>query len=54
MVTIINLQGREIASFETNNFNIDSRVRRSLSSGIHIVNIKTAGKKLVLRKCFIK
>ena len=53
-VTITNLQGRKIASFETNNLNIDSKIRRPLSSGMHIVHVKTAGKKLVLRKCFIK
>jgi hypothetical protein len=43
-VKIVNIQGRQIASFETKNLDID-KVKKSLSSGVHIIHITTPNQK---------
>ncbi len=53
-VTITNIQGRVVASFATTDLSNLSSVTKRLSSGIHIMNVMAQGKKLVLRRCFVK
>lgn len=43
-VKIVNIQGRQIASFETKNLDIN-KVMKSLSSGVHIIHITTPNQK---------
>ena len=44
-VKITNIQGREVASFETKNLKHISKMLTSLSSGVHIIHITTPNQK---------
>ncbi len=50
-VTVTNVQGREIAAFKTNNPN---NLTQSLPSGLNIVHIKSADKKVTKKTFLIK
>ena len=53
-VSIVNLQGREITSFEIDDIAQLSQVKSTLSSGMHIVNIQTSGKNSFQMKWLIR
>ena len=53
-VSIVNLRGREISSCEIDDITQLSRMKSSLSSGIHIVTIQTSGKNSFQMKWMIR
>ncbi len=53
-VTIINMQGRKVASFMLNDIKQLNQMKASLSSGIHILNITTPEKKVVRKVWFVR
>ena len=53
-VTIINMQGRKVASFMLNDIKQLNQMKASLSSGIHIINITTPEKKVVRKVWFMR
>jgi hypothetical protein len=53
-VSIVNLQGREISSYEIHDIAQLNRIKSSLSPGIHIVTIQTSGKNSFQMKWLIR
>lgn len=53
-VTIINMQGRKVASFMLNDIKQLNQMKASLSSGIHIINITTPERKVVRKVWFMR
>lgn len=53
-VTITNIMGREVASFETKDLKQINKMMTSLPSGVHIVNVSTPDQKVIKKMRFVR
>lgn len=53
-VTIMNIQGKELAKVEVKNLNEIDKLRNKLPSGVHVINISAGDKKFVSKMKIIE